>query len=219
MAIGLGGRLMNQCWKPSGWLGRLNLWSMNKRHSALTDWGLQGIPIARDATVLDVGCGGGRTVSKLASVAADGRVCGVDFSETSVASSRRTNRRLIEAGRVDIRQSPVSRLPFADATFDLVTAIETHYYWPDLPADLREIRRVLKPGGTFVVVGEAYRGGKHDAALQKMSRIAAHMPFALLTLDEHRGLFANAGFTDVRVDEDYERGWVRAVGRNSGDLA
>jgi ubiquinone/menaquinone biosynthesis C-methylase UbiE len=213
VAVGLGGRLMNQCRKPSGWLGRLNLWTMNQRHSALTDWGLQVISIARDATILDVGCGGGRTISKLASVATEGRVYGVDFSETSVAASRRTNRRLIDAGRVDIRQAPVSRLPFAGATFDVVTAVETHYYWPDLAADLREIRRVLKPGGTLVVIAEAHRGGKHDAVLQKMSLVTTRMPFTLLTVGEHRELFENGGFTDVRVDEDYERGWVRVAGR------
>ena len=41
---------------------------------------------------------------------------------------------------------------------DVVTAVKTHYYWPDLHADLREILRVLKPGGALVVIAEAYRG-------------------------------------------------------------
>ena len=53
----------------------------------------------------------------------------------------------------------MSKLPFPDGMFDLVTAVETHYYWPDLVADMREVLRVLKPGGTFVLIAEAYKDG------------------------------------------------------------
>jgi len=44
--------------------------------------------------------------------------------------------------------------------FDLVTAIETQYYWPDLVNDMREILRVLAPGGTLVIIAESYKNGK-----------------------------------------------------------
>jgi SAM-dependent methyltransferase len=53
-------------------------------------------------------------------------------------------------------------LPFPKDKFDLVTAVETQYYWPDLVADMREILRVLKPGGTLVVIAESYGKGKYD---------------------------------------------------------
>jgi len=53
----------------------------------------------------------------------------------------------------------VSALPFPDRTFDVVTAVETRYYWPDLQANVQEILRVLKPGGTFALIAETYRGG------------------------------------------------------------
>jgi ubiquinone/menaquinone biosynthesis C-methylase UbiE len=94
-------------------------------------------------------------VRKLAAVAAEGNVYGVDHSEQSVAAARRTNRQGIAEGRVEIRQASVSALPFPDGLFDLVTVVETHYFWPDLPADMREILRVLKPGGTLVTLAEA----------------------------------------------------------------
>ena len=77
----------SQCKKPSGWMGRLMLWSMNRRHSALTDWGLQHVHINPRDIVLDVGCGGGRTVAKLAALASDGKVVGVDYAEASVEAS------------------------------------------------------------------------------------------------------------------------------------
>lgn len=76
-----------------------------------------------------------------------------------MAAARELNAHAIGAGRVQIEQGLVAALPFPDCTFDIVTAVETHYYWPDLPANVREILRVLKPGGTFALIAETYRGG------------------------------------------------------------
>src|SRR5437660_1250428 len=161
IAVSVGSRLLNQCRKPDGWVGRLVLRSMNRRHSRLTEWGLAHVAIRSSDSILDVGCGGGKTVARLASLAVHGKIYGVDFSEESVAFSRRTTQRLIGVGRVEILPASVSQLPFAGGIFDLVTAVETHYYWPDLNADLREILRVLKPRGTVIIVAESYKGGKY----------------------------------------------------------
>ena len=124
---------VNQGSKPTGWPGRFTLWRMNSSHSKLTDWGLGCIAIENHRTILDVGCGGGRTVSKLAAIATQGKVYGVDYSEESVAASKRTNAHWIALGRVEIRYGSVSQLPFSEGMFDLVTAVETHFWWPDLP--------------------------------------------------------------------------------------
>jgi ubiquinone/menaquinone biosynthesis C-methylase UbiE len=78
---------VNQCSKPTGWLGRISLWRMNASHSQLTDWGLEHISIENHYTILDVGCGGGRKVSKLAAISPQGKVYGIDFSEESVAAT------------------------------------------------------------------------------------------------------------------------------------
>ena len=203
-------KLLDQCRKPTGWLGRLFLWIMNSGHSKLTEWGLQQISLGKRDTVLDVGCGGGVTVRKLATLAAEGKVYGIDHSEHSVAVARRTNRQGIAEGRVEIRQASVSGLPFSDGLLDLVTAVETHYFWPDLPADMREVLRVLKPGGTLVIMAEAYKGGEHDERLQ---RVAELTKMVFLTADEHRELFSNAGYSDVRVMERPDKGWICAIGR------
>src|SRR6201988_5276438 len=55
----------NQFSKPTAWLGRYTLWRMTSHHSKLTDWGLKHTSIESHFTILDVGCGGGRTVNKL----------------------------------------------------------------------------------------------------------------------------------------------------------
>jgi ubiquinone/menaquinone biosynthesis C-methylase UbiE len=185
---------------------------MNSSHSKLTDWGLGHISIENHRTILDVGCGGGRTVSKLAAIVRQGKVYGVDYSDLSVAATKRTNARWIDLGRVEIRQGSVSQLPFPDGMFDLVTAVETHYFWPDLPADMREVCRVLKAGGTFIIIAEVYKGATTAAAklLEKYPELTG---MTLLSVNEHRELFTNAGYSDVQVFEERDKGWICGVGR------
>ena len=108
-------------------LGRWNLRGMNRRHSKLTDWGLKHVSIDSDAAILDIGCGGGRTIHKLAAIATKGKVYGVDSSETSVAASRKTAEECIKSGRVEIFHGSISHLPFPDQMFALATAVETRF--------------------------------------------------------------------------------------------
>jgi SAM-dependent methyltransferase len=130
-----------------------------------------------------------------------------------VAVSRATNAGPIQAGRVLIQQASVSHLPFRDDEFDVVTAVETHYYWPDLAHDTREVLRVVKPGGTLIVIAESYSHGKHDWWQQLVMRPlrAAH-----LTADEHRELLIAAGFSEVKVVEERDRGWICVSGNKPG---
>ena len=213
--MSLASKLLNQLRNPTGWLGRWNLRGMNRRHSKLTDWGLKHVSIDSDAAILDIGCGGGRTIHKLAAIATKGKVYGVDSSETSVAASRKTNEECIKSRRVEILHGSVSHLPFPDQMFALATAVETHFYWPDLPADMREILRVLKPLGALIIVAEVYKGGKYDRRVQRFEELMqrAGFSYANLSVDGHRELFLRAGFTDVQVIEDYEKGWICGIGK------
>lgn len=202
----------SQCKKPSGWLGRFTLWRMNVSHSKLTDWGLAHVTIDNHHTILDIGCGGGRTVSKLAAIATLGKVYGVDFSEASVAATRKTNARWIASGRVEVRHASVSQLPFPDPMFDLVTAVETHFWWPNLPSDMREIFRVLKPGGQLILIAEIYKGA--DTTVAKLAeKYASRTGMNLLSVEGHRQLFANAGFSDIQVTAIPDKAWICAQGR------
>jgi len=202
--------LFRQVRKPSGPLGKRVVHAMNLSHATMTDWALQQVSVPTKATVLDVGCGGGRTIARLAVLAREGKVFGLDYSAASVAVSRETNATEIANGRVQIEQGSVAALPFADRTFDIVTAVETHYYWPDLPANVREVLRVLKPGGTFVLVAETYRGGP----LRLLYGIV--MPLlraAFLSDAEHRNLLTQAGFDEVATKHLPGKNWICATGR------
>ena len=172
------------------------------------------------ATILDIGCGGGRTIHKLAAIATEGKVYGVDSSETSVAASRKTNEECIKSRRVEILHGSVSHLPFPDQMFALATAVETHFYWPDLPEDMREVSRVLRPGGALVIVAEVYKGGKFDRRVQRFADMMQKMdfPYANLSVDEHRELFLRADLTDVQVIEEYDKGWICGIGKKPSPL-
>jgi len=185
---------------------------MNSRHSKVTDWGLSHISIENHATILDVGCGGGRTVSKLTAIATQGKVYGVDFSKESVAVASKVNRQWIDAGRVEIREESVSHLSLPDNMFDLITAVETHFWWPDLLADMREVFRVLKPGGKLVIIAEVYKGAKTTTA-RLAEKYAPLTGMKLLSVGEHHDLFANAGYSDVQVIDEPGKGWICAIGR------
>jgi SAM-dependent methyltransferase len=205
-------KLLKHWQKPTGWLGRAAVRAMNISHSKLTDWGLEHITIENGWTILDVGCGGGMTVHKLAHIATAGKVYGIDFSEQSVSVSMQTNRQLIKMGRVEIRQASVSDLPFSDNMFDLVTAVDSHYYWPDLAADLREVWRVLKPGGTLIIIGEGYRGGIYGVLYQKW---AEQFRMTFMSAHDLGELLAGVGYSEVQSFEADGRNWICAIGGKS----
>jgi len=204
------GILVRQVRRPARLLGSPFLRTMNLSHSALTDWALTHVRIGADESILDVGCGGGRTIGKLAALAPAGKVCGADVSAESVRFSCALNAEAIRAGRVEVRQAGVSKLPYPDATFDLVTAVETHYYWPDLVNDTREIRRVLKPGGRLLVVAESYQGGKDGIAGGAVMKMIGGKR---LSVEGHRQMLADAGLVDLEIFEERGKGWIAALGR------
>jgi 2-polyprenyl-3-methyl-5-hydroxy-6-metoxy-1,4-benzoquinol methylase len=97
--------VFQQARKPSGWLGRRVVRAMNLSHASIANWGLQQVTVPKTAAILDVGCGGGSTVRRLAAMASEGKVIGLDYSFASVAVSRDTNAKEIDAGRVQIERS------------------------------------------------------------------------------------------------------------------
>src|SRR5215469_3707965 len=102
IAVLLIGWVFRQVRKPSGWLGRRIVRAMNVSHATMTDWGLQHMTVPTEAAILDIGCGGGRTVQRLAALAQKGNVVGLDYSRASVVVAQNTNAKEVKAGRVHI---------------------------------------------------------------------------------------------------------------------
>ena len=202
------GRLLSQSGKPRGRFGRFLVRGMNFGHSGLTRWGLTKVEIRENATVLDIGCGGGRALERLASLASLGKVVGIDYSEDSVAVARKRNQRLIATGRVEVLHGSVSSMPFQDATFDCVSAVETYYFWPDIAADLAEVRRVMKPSGQMVIIAAMYRGSRFDKRNMRLIRAGGMRCFSVQEFEE---TLQDAGFSAVAVSVEPNKGWVCVV--------
>ena len=151
--MGLLKTFFTNCAHPQGRMGRLMLRFMNLCHAPLTNWGLDLVNIQDGWTMLDIGCGGGATLRRLLKRSQDSRVYGIDIAEESVSKAREVNADVLDK-RVFVQQGTVAKLPYDDAMFDLVTAVETIYFWPNLTQCLQEVRRVLKAGGRFAVMVE-----------------------------------------------------------------
>jgi ubiquinone/menaquinone biosynthesis C-methylase UbiE len=130
-----------------GLLGRLIAFIM-----ARETWGqnlreMDALGIDQGDHVLDIGCGHGRSLTELAARAPRGHIVGVDPSELMIEIAGQRNRPLIAAARVDVVLSSVESLPFPDDMFDKAQCVHVLYFWKDIEMSLREIARVLKPGG------------------------------------------------------------------------
>ena len=194
--------------KPQGEHGFKLLNRMNGgHHEELALWGLSFLPIAEDDTILDIGCGGGANIERLLSRAPQGHVTGVDYSPMSVQASSEHNAKAIEANRCRVLEGNASDLPLPDSAFDVATAFETTYYW-DLPTAFPEVRRVLKPGGLFLVCNEDDGCDPERLELaKKITGMTMHTP------DFLENALTEAGFEIVASERVPEKGHLAIVAR------
>ena len=143
--------------KPDGWLGKIAGIMMNTIHSSayrkiINNHISNTISDFNNKTVLDIGCGGGISVKLFSDLYESNKVVGIDYSEEMVQLASKLNRRKIDSGKVEILNADVSKLPFADLSFDLITAFDTVNFWPDHEKAISEVIRVLKPDGVFFII-------------------------------------------------------------------
>ena len=126
--MGLIEKLGTQFRKPSGLIGRIMGHWMNWQHSRLTKWAIQLMDVRPDDHVLDIGCGGGIAIKRIAKIAVDGVVAGVDYSEIMVQQALQCNAATVRAGRMTVKPGSISALPYEDESFDKVYAHEPLQY-------------------------------------------------------------------------------------------
>lgn len=199
-------RHLQNAGNPQGEYGASLLDIMNAgEHERLSAWGLS--LLERDAPglrglgrsggtagnarprMLDLGCGGGANLVRLYE-RFGGHVTGLDHSPVSQEKSRETCAARLPQGAWEVVAGDVAQLPFAAGSFDLVTAFETLYFWPDPKAAVEELCRVLAPGGIAFICNEA--GGTPE-----MPDWA--VPLRLFHADELARLLADAGLKSVRT--------------------
>lgn len=139
--------------KPDGAEGRELMDHMNVHHRPLVDWALDNLPADRKR-ILDIGCGGGMAIELLAKLYGDSHVTGIDHSKDAVEFSLARNEKLVREGRCDVLVASVSEMPFSERSFDLVTAFETYFFWPEPIEDIRKACELVDQDGVIAIVSE-----------------------------------------------------------------
>lgn len=198
--------------KPEGLGGKIMVAMMNSGHGKLADWGISFLSLSTDAAVLDCGCGGGANLRKLLKLCANGTVTGIDYSSVSVEKSKRLNAKTISEGRCCVLEASVAALPFEDNKFDVVTAFETVYFWPGLVDCFREVYRVTKTGGIFLICNEATGDtDKNDKWTQLIDGMTIYRDAQLKTA------LREAGFTNIQIHKN-KKDWLCVTGQKQEKL-
>jgi ubiquinone/menaquinone biosynthesis C-methylase UbiE len=150
--------LMRMFGRPEGVLGRLGGIIMGRMNADCGAWVSDFLAVGPNDSVLEVGFGPGVTIQRLSKLAAEGHVAGIDQSREMVEQARARNTTALQSGHVDLRFGAVESLPFDGNSFDKALATNSMQVWADAVAGLREIWRVMKPGGKIALGFTAYSG-------------------------------------------------------------
>ncbi len=204
--MGLFKDYVSQTRKPEGVLGKLLLGGMNAGHAKLADWGFTHLPPMTVARAVDLGCGGGRNAGELLKQFPHAHVTAIDYSALSVEKAKAYNKAMIAAGRCTVQQGDVSALDLPKNTFDLATAFETIYFWPDLAQCFGQVAKVLKDGGYFLICNES--DGTDETGL-KFETIIDGMH--CYTVEEIEKALKEAGFSAVTADHHPSKPWITVL--------
>lgn len=186
--------LSRQARKPSGWFGRVVMSHLfNKGNAELNHFIKDLLELQEHDTVLEIGFGPGTLLWQMAQITTKGLVEGIDFSEVMVAQAQKTNQHYIAQKRVKIQKGNCDNLPYGPESFDKVCTSNTIYFWENPKAIIKEIFRIVKPGGRLVI-------GFRDADQMKALPLSEDV-FHFYTGDDVKGLLANAGFSNVCIEK------------------
>jgi ubiquinone/menaquinone biosynthesis C-methylase UbiE len=137
---------------PRGLLGRVEGAIMARTTGKRNEWTLSLLAIQRDDRILEVGCGPGALIQALAAKATAGFVVGIDLSPTMLLQASKRNAQAIREGQARLEGGSATALPFEEASFDKALSANSLPFWPDQEAGVREMRRVLRPGGVIAII-------------------------------------------------------------------
>jgi len=202
---------------------------MVKQVTEMANWAYNYIPVELNSNILDIGCGGGKNLQNFAKLASNGKVYGIDYSEVSVKISKKVNKKNISSGLVDISHGSVSKLPYEDNKFDIITGFECHFFWPNIIEDLKEVKRVLKPDGTLYLIAETFlsENKEHVKEVKQWSEMGdfpVYSPtelevffqktnFPVYSTTELEDFFLKAGYSDIEIILENDANWLLIRGK------
>ncbi len=204
--MGLIKKYMNQTRKPNGFLGKMMLKGMNMGHAKLSDFGISTLPNKEFFNIAELGCGGGRNIDALLNKYSRARIVGVDYSPLSVEKAKEFNKK--NMSRCEIKQGDVSKLDLPKNKFDLVTAFETIYFWPNIDKCFKNIFEILNDNGYFLIVNELE--GEDKSSLKYEEMIEGLKVYKIVELE---CILKDAGFSEVVVNKAQGKPWFSIVAK------
>ena len=183
---------------PRGFVGWIVAWIMPLAHSPIYKRVSRVLNLQLEDYLAEVACGGGHFLKKYASHVHS--VAGLDLSDVQVKMAKRKLRGRIAAGTAEIVQGDASQLPWEDNSFSVATTMGSFTGFPKPLESLKEMYRVLRPGGRAVVSIEfnAEDGKDHSKEIKKYGILW------VWTEDEVRAMMKEAGFSGISIT--YEKG-------------
>ena len=163
---------------------------MERDHLPITLPVLEKMRLEATDNVLDVGCGSGWLARRLAERVPEGRVVGMDVSDEMIRVARRTS---LESENILYATGEVGEIPWEANFFNHAISVESAYYWPEPESGIREIFRVLRPGGCAWILINYYRDNLYCHQWGPLLAVPTH----LLPAKEWMEFFRAAGFAGV----------------------
>lgn len=194
-------KLSEQLRKPTGKEGLEVAKALNESNQGLYDLSFEMLDLKPHHNLLEIGFGNGKHFSQYLEIEAELKLTGVDYSTDMCEEAKARNSTLIDEGKLTIHHADTSSLPFRDNEFDIIIAHNVIYFLNPPETHLQEIKRVLKPNGTFMIGYRPRHSIEHLEFTQHN--------FLLYETDELIELMRSNGFTvsDQRIN-NYQKSAV-----------
>ena len=177
--------------RPSGFFGKFIGNRMAKGNVYDARWTVSLLDIQPNDRILEIGFGPGVSTQLASGKASKGFVAGIDHSKTMVQAASKRNASAMQAGLMELKHGDVSSLPYPDESFDTAFSLHSIYFWPNPVDCLKELRRVLKPGGLLGIT------------IQPKDKWEPNVDPNVMTLyfgSDVASLFSEAGYRNIHVE-------------------
>lgn len=182
--------------KPEGLAGEELIDGMDISPTPVALWSLRNLDVKKDDVTLDIGCGSGLNIKRLYEKSPEAKSYGVDYSSTCVKKSKQLNKELVESGDIEVYEANVLDMPFDDEKFDVITAFETVYFWPNLVDAFKEVKRILKYDGKFLIEMGSNGDDGTNVTVEEDPKIEG---FSSYDDKQLKDLLQQAGFSTITV--------------------
>ena len=183
--------MTKQFGNPSGLFGKFIGTGMARRNVYDAEWTVSLLNIQPHHHILEIGFGPGVSTQMASEKASQGIVAGIDHSRTMVQAASQRNAAAIRSGRMELKYGDVTSLSYPDQSFDIVFSLHSIYFWPKPVDCLKEIKRVLKPGGLLAIT------------IQPKDKWRPNVDSSIMTLyfgSDVASLFSEASYRNIRVE-------------------